>query len=151
MPLNGRPATRETQLRMRGRLHDTCLLCGDKNPVGLKLDFAVAEDGGVSVTFMCHFRFEGYKGCLHGGMAAALLDSAMSNCLFAHGIAAFTAEMTIKYKKPVRCGRKALVTAHIEKDLAPLYIVKGEISQEGQTLVLAEAKFMESDSLNPAP
>lgn len=88
------------------KLHDTCIICGIKNPVGLKLQFEVLPDGSVRSEFMCKFIFEGYKEILHGGVIASLIDSAMTNCLFAHDILAFTAELTIKYKMPVRCGKK---------------------------------------------
>jgi len=130
---------------LQTKLHDTCLFCGQNNPIGLKLKFDLLPDLSVKTDFMCKFMFEGYKGFLHGGIIAGLLDSAMSNCLFAHNVAAFTAEFFIKYKKPVHCGRKVTVTAHMEKDYNPLYIMRAEIVQDGQTAVTAEAKFMRSD------
>ena len=132
-------------LKLRESLHDTCLLCGSKNPVGLKLDFAVVEDGAVLALFLCHFRFEGYRGFLHGGVAAALLDSAMTNCLFARGTAALTAGLNVTYKKPVRCGRPAQVKAWLVKSFPPLHELKAQLSQDGEILVTAEAKFMETD------
>ena len=147
MPLGRKPSSRELCRETRELFHDTCLLCGGKNPVGLKLDFEVAENGSVSAQFMCQFRFEGYKGFLHGGVTAALIDSAMTNCLFAKGIAAFTAELNIKYKKPVRCGKAAHLKAWIEKEYPPLYTLKAELAQDGVAVALADAKFMESDSL----
>jgi len=140
MPLNLHRQTREL-------FHDTCLLCGGKNPVGLKLDFEAAENGSVSARFMCQFRFEGYKGFLHGGVTAALIDSAMTNCLFAKGIAALTAELNLKYKKPVRCGKTAEIKAWLEKAYPPLYTLKAELSQDGAVVAAAEAKFMENDDL----
>ena len=140
-------ADREVMSSVRDRLHDTCILCGGKNPVGLKLRFEIMPDSGTRAEFTCSPIFEGYRGFMHGGVAASLMDSAMTNCLFAHNIAAFTAEMDIKYNLPVLCGKKAIVTARIIEYLRPLYILEAEIMQEGKTVVKAKAKFMESELL----
>jgi acyl-coenzyme A thioesterase PaaI-like protein len=59
--------------------------------MGLGLHFTVAPEGGVESTFAGSDVFEGYAGWLHGGLTAALLDGAMTNCLFAHGCQAVTA------------------------------------------------------------
>lgn len=139
----------EADLKLHEALHDTCLLCGSKNPVGLKLEFEAENDGSVVAQFLCQFRFEGYKGFLHGGVAAALLDSAMTNCLFVRGIAAFTAGLNVAYKKPVRCGRPVQVKASLEKSFPPLYELKAHLSQDGEILVTADAKFMESELIKP--
>jgi uncharacterized protein (TIGR00369 family) len=132
-------------LGLRESFHDTCLLCGGKNPAGLQLEFEAGEDGAVLARFLCHPRFEGYRGFLHGGVAAALLDSAMTNCLFAQGTAALTAGLSVAYKKPVRCGRSAQVKAWLVRSYPPLHELKAQLSQDGEILVTAEAKFMETD------
>jgi len=111
------------------------------------LDFSALPDGSVTADFMCKFMFEGYKGFLHGGVMASLLDCAMTNCLFAHQVAAFTAEFNIKYRRPVRCGRKVTITARLNKSCAPLYYMESALIQDGQIAVTATAKFMESELL----
>lgn len=126
-------------------LHDTCIVCGEKNPFGLKISFRLLEDSQVEAEFMPKFAYEGYKGFLQGGVAAALMDSAMTNCLFYQGISAFTADLSVKYKRPVRCGRKVAVTARIEKSWSPLHLLTSCIVQDGKTAVEASAKFMEND------
>lgn len=136
--------TLATKNDLQQKLHDTCLLCGDKNPIGLKLKFETLPDLSVKTEFASKFMFEGYKGFLHGGVIASLIDSAMTNCLFAHNVAAFTAELTLKYKHPVRCGGKVSVSAKLLKDYDPLYIVAAQVEQNGQVAVTAEAKFMKS-------
>lgn len=127
--------------------HDTCIVCGENNPYGLKLSFQLKDDGSVESEFLAKFLYEGYKGFLQGGVAAAIMDSAMTNCLFYHGISAFTAEFLIKYRKPISCGRKIIVRAKIEKSYSPLHILGSTISQNDLLLVEASAKFMESDLL----
>ncbi len=148
MPLGDEyKADNSTLLRTQERFHNACVLCGSENSAGLKLKFKVEADGSVSAEFMCPAAFQGYKGCLHGGIIAAVLDSAMTNCLFAREIAALTAELSVKYRTPVICGRQALVRAWIEKSYAPLHNLKAEILQDGRTVATAESKFIENRDL----
>ncbi|HOX22540.1 MAG TPA: hypothetical protein PLL10_03675, partial [Elusimicrobiales bacterium] len=90
--MKSKTADKQLLEEIQNKLHDTCLLCGVKNPVGFKLQFEVLPDSSLKAEFMSKFMFEGYKGFLHGGVIASLIDSIMTNCLFAHNIAAFTAE-----------------------------------------------------------
>ncbi|PIS46997.1 MAG: hypothetical protein COT17_05700 [Elusimicrobia bacterium CG08_land_8_20_14_0_20_51_18] len=55
--------------------------------------------------------------------------------------------MTIKYRLPVRCGRKILLRARVEKSYNPLHILSASLNQEGKEAVSATAKFMESPLL----
>lgn len=127
---------------IKHRLHGNCVACGDNNPVGLRLKFEKQSDGSVRAAAFCVKELSGYDGLLHGGVAALMLDSAMTNCLFASGVTALTAEMTVKYRAPVSIGRAVILTGAIKSDHDPLFIVSAELSQEGKTKVTAEAKFM---------
>lgn len=127
------------------RSHSACVACGPANPAGLKLKFKKQPDGSVGAVVFCRREVTGYDGMLHGGVAALMLDSAMTNCLFSLGIAAFTAELNIKYKAPVVIGRAAEVSGRLVSDLAPLYLMKAELRQDGKTKVIAEAKFIKND------
>jgi len=147
MSLGDKETLRKLHSKTQEALHDTCLLCGSKNPVGLKLKFNIEHDGVVSSEFACHFHFEGYKGYLHGGVIASIIDSAMTNCLFAQGLAALTAELNVKYATPVRCGKPATVRAWVVSSFPPLHMLKAELTQEGKAVVTAEAKFMETAAI----
>jgi acyl-coenzyme A thioesterase PaaI-like protein len=89
---------------IKHRLHGGCVACGDNNPAGLRLQFEPQLDGSVKAAAFCARELTGYDGLLHGGVAALMLDSAMTNCLFAAGITALTAEMTVKYRAMVKIG-----------------------------------------------
>jgi uncharacterized protein (TIGR00369 family) len=88
--------------------------------------------------------FEGYNDFLHGGVISALLDGAMTNCMFAHGYAALTAELNVRFHHPVLIGAPATVRAWIKKDLYPLFIVEAEVVQNQQVKATAAGKFMKS-------
>lgn len=129
----------------RAEFHGGCVICRPNNSRGLKIDFTAAGDLSVEAVFNPGPEHCGYKGFLHGGITASLLDSAMTNCLFAHDIPAFTAELLVKYKKPVICGIPITIRGWREKAMNPLHILKGEIIQSGQVVTTAEAKFMETE------
>ena len=79
------------------------MLCGDHNPLSLRLDFRPDAEGGVRADLQGGARLQGYDGILHGGVVAALLDAAMTHCLFHHGVVGLTAELRVRYLKPVPC------------------------------------------------
>lgn len=127
---------------MRARLHAQCLLCGAAHPRGLRLRLRAVEDGRVEAPFACGEEYQGYAGRLHGGVIAALLDSAMTQCLFAQGYAAVTGELRVKFVRPLLVGRQAIVSAHMAKAFAPLFYMEGEVRQEGAVAAWAKGKFM---------
>jgi uncharacterized protein (TIGR00369 family) len=94
-----------------------CFVCGELNPDGLRLRFEYPEPGRCRAEFVPAPKFQGWRGILHGGIIAALLDEA-----FAHarggpgrgaGEAAVTAEMTVKFKMPVRTGGRVVLEGRV--------------------------------------
>jgi uncharacterized protein (TIGR00369 family) len=137
-----------TQARLktvRTHTHPYCVVCSQSNPLGLGLQFSVHGDGSVSASFLGHFALEGFEGCLHGGMIASLLDGAMTNCLFAHGHIAMTAELKVRYRKPVFIGQEMIIRAWIRRSQSPLHLLEAELKQEGCAKAIASAKFFESN------
>jgi uncharacterized protein (TIGR00369 family) len=137
-------ASSQTRLKTaRAKAHPFCLVCSQSNPLGLGLEFTARDDGSVSASFLAHSAIEGYQGLLHGGMIASLLDGAMTNCLFAGGRMALTAELKVRYRKPVFIGQEMLIRAWITKSQAPLHLLEAELKQEGCIKAVASGKFME--------
>jgi acyl-coenzyme A thioesterase PaaI-like protein len=75
-------------------------------------------------------------------MVSTLLDAAMTNCLFAHGFAAVTAELTVRFLRPVAAHRPVTVNAWIEKSWRRLHLLAAELRQEGELMATATAKFV---------
>ena len=137
-------ASSQTRLNAaRSQSHPFCLVCSQSNPLGLGLEFAVHDDGSVTASFLGHAALEGFQGFLHGGMIASLLDGAMTNCLFAHGHIAMTAELKVRYRKPIFIGQEVLIRAWITRSQAPLHLLEAELKQEGCVKAIASAKFFE--------
>jgi len=125
----------------RSAAHSHCLLCGAENVQGLGLDFQALPDGSVRAVFAGSGRHAGYPGTLHGGLIAALLDSAMTNCLFARGIVAVTARLNVRYLQPGQLGTPLDVVATLLRSSRSLHYLCGELQQNGSVVAAATATF----------
>lgn len=124
--------------------HPHCVVCNPSNQHGLRIAFVTQADGSVTGEFSGGAIFEGYPGLLHGGIAAALADGAMTNCLFAHGIEAYTAELMVRYREPVDACHSIGISARIMESHGRLHVLRSELRQDGRVKVIARAKFMET-------
>ena len=122
--------------------HSECLMCGQVNPLGLKLMFRVQPDGSVLALFKCREAFRSYPETLHGGVISALLYAAMTNALFSVGVAGVTAELTVRFLAAVALNRGAVVRASIEKNARKLFYVRAELEQDRKLMARATAKFL---------
>jgi len=136
------PTQENIELTKR-ELHPDCIGCGLANASGLALQFFVRTDKGVQAEFHCSKLYQGYPGFLHGGITSLLLDAAMTNCLFAHHIAAVTARLIIRFLLPVNIDQTACVKAWLREYEPPLYVLEAELEQNGKVQVRASAKFID--------
>ncbi len=124
-------------------VHPNCVVCGNGNENGLRLQFGMREDGSVQTDFGCDEKYEGFPGRLHGGVISSLLDGAMTNCLFAHGYTGVTGELKVRFRLPVATGQNSRVRAWIDMSSPPYHILKAELIQDRQIKALATGKFMD--------
>ncbi len=87
-----------------------CLVCGTANPIGLQVHFDV-EGGHAHAELVLSELFQGWQEVAHGGVVSALLDEAMFYALAEEGWRGMTAEMTVRFLKPVPLGTTLLLTA----------------------------------------
>ena len=123
--------------------HTRCLFCGERNPWSLKLVFQADDDGVVKTNFHSNGGLQGYDGMLHGGVMAALLDAAMTHCLFHCGVQAVTGDLHVRFVKPVSCNASLKIRAWVLSSHPPLYRLKAEIVHDKRVMAWAEAKFMQ--------
>jgi uncharacterized protein (TIGR00369 family) len=131
---------RLSELRSQG--HERCVVCAPSHPLGLRIEYHVGAGGVVQAEFMCHDVFQAYPGHFHGGLITFLLDGAMTNCLFAHGIEAVTAELTVRFLRPVLTDHLAVVSARLTSIPHRLYILEAELTQEQVPVARAHGKFL---------
>jgi uncharacterized protein (TIGR00369 family) len=136
-----------TVANIRNMVHSRCIACGFANGNGLHLKFETATDGSVTAIFRCDEAFEGYPGILHGGIISLILDSAMGNCMFAHGLATVTVEMTMRFRHPVITGQEATVSARIKRSSHPLYLLEANVTQNGKVKAIAKGKYYDQPKL----
>jgi len=122
-----------------------CFVCGPDNPHGLKLDFDLSEEGART-----RMRFpdycQGWQGITHGGLVCTLLDEVMAKAGQAAGHDGVTAEMTVRFRKPVPTEAEVLVAGRITEIRGRLASTEAEITDgEGNVLASAKARFFIKD------
>lgn len=85
---------------------------------------------------------EGYHDIVHGGAIAALLDAAMTHCLFGRGVMGLTAEMQVRYRRPLPVGRVTQVCASLETSVGDqVYRLAATVSADGEVKAEARGTF----------
>jgi uncharacterized protein (TIGR00369 family) len=108
-----------------------CFGCGQDNAGGLKLIFR-REQGKASSEFVLDKTFQGYKNMLHGGVIATIMDEAMVHAAIFEDLFPVTAEMTVRYIKPV----------FVEQHLT----VEGWLAEKGSRKIEARAQLIDKQS-----
>jgi len=92
-----------------------CFVCGQKNPVGLRLSFSF-DGKTIKTEFIPKTEHQGYLNIVHGGIISTLLDEAMIKLAIALGTPAVTARMEVRLRRPLSVGQKITISAEILKD-----------------------------------
>ncbi|MBN2343740.1 MAG: PaaI family thioesterase [Deltaproteobacteria bacterium] len=122
--------------------HANCIFCGRSHPLGLGMRFALNDDHSVETTFTGNSLLQGYRGILHGGVIAGLLDAAMTNCLFLNGIEAYTADLNVRYRHPIPYNADLKVIAQITNERSVIYELESFIYEGARVMAKANARFM---------
>jgi uncharacterized protein (TIGR00369 family) len=121
-----------------------CFGCGVANPVGLHLEFLLANDHSVVCLAEIPDTFEGPRGYLHGGIIATLLDEAMSKAVRVGGFIAMTRNMEVDYLRPVPSGKAIRIEGRVTKGEGRKHWVEAKIlNAEGTMLAQAKGLFIE--------
>ena len=121
-----------------------CFVCGEQNNSGLKARFF--EENGEAITELAADRaFEGYQGIYHGGIISTLLDEIMIKAILAQGFYVVTAEMTVRYHRPVAIGEKMRFRGRITSRRGRLFNAEGEVvGSDGTPCASATGKYVEA-------
>lgn len=124
--------------------YENCFICGDKNSCGVQAKFYF--NGSEATTeIIAGEQFEGYKGIYHGGVISSLLDEVMIKAILANDIFAVTAEMTVKYLKPVKVGDRLKFIGKVVRDKGRLFFTEGVAQSEtGDIYATATGKYVEA-------
>jgi hypothetical protein len=122
--------------------HPHCVVCWDRHPFGLQVDYCVTGADTVEGLFGCGASYEGYAGILHGGVVSSLLDGAMVSCLMARGIEAYTVDLRVRYHAPVATGQPATIRGTWLRSRGPFQWLQASLEQGGRTCAGAKATLL---------
>ena len=79
-----------------------CIVCGKDNPHGFQLKIATdREKGRAWSTVTIPEKYIGWQHFIHGGITSMLLDEMMAHAAIAYAGFCVTAEMKVRFKRPV--------------------------------------------------
>lgn len=120
-----------------------CFVCGERNPVGLRLEFQLdgpAGASGAQVLFPAHL--QGWQDTVHGGLLATVLDEAMIKAAGAAGHKCVSAEITVRYRKPAPTGAPLAVSGNVLEARGRIVLAESRIADaQGQVLAQATGKL----------
>jgi acyl-coenzyme A thioesterase PaaI-like protein len=122
---------------------DMCFACGQKNPIGLKLQFEFDGDDYVT-SLEVKPEHQGWAGIVHGGLVAIALDEVMARLLWEKQINAITGRLSVRYHKPVKIGEKLSFRGRITRRRPPAVETTAEArNADGVMIAEAQAVSME--------
>jgi acyl-coenzyme A thioesterase PaaI-like protein len=118
-----------------------CLVCGLKNPYGLKTFFYELENDELMAVCRPLEEHQSYPNLLHGGITTAILDETIGRAiLIKHDgeIWGVTLEFRTRYKKPIPLNGELRVIGRITKEgkrvfegTGELFLPDGSVAAEG--------------------
>lgn len=125
---------------------ENCFVCGEKNRYGLQATFQTNSD------LLCSFgsvvlaeNFQGWGNIVHGGILAALLDEACIYAAMSIGKQAVTAELQIRYRKPVPCGCQVTLFGEVITHRKQIVLAHSRLVLGGEICTEAEARLFLSN------
>jgi len=116
---------------------------------GFGLQFDVADDGSVFVTFAFADNKEGPPRLVHGGALAAVMDEAITTAAFVNNRGGLTVNLNLDYKAPVSIGREVTARGWIDKIDGRKTFLKATLHlSDGKLAVSATGLFITVDDFN---
>ena len=107
-----------------------CFACGLDNPFGLQLIFHDNDSDEVYCETTIPEKFNGYKGVVHGGIVAALMDEVAIRTAMIADPDRFmmTAKLELKYRRPVPTNTVLSLTGKLLKDRGRILQAEGRLT-----------------------
>ena len=121
---------------------DYCFGCGEKNPIGLHLEFEPVEDKVVAKKIVPK-EYQGYSNVVHGGIVTTMLDEAMGSFIQQkYNEQAMTGRLEIRYKHPTPVNEELKISAWQESQRRNIIFLKAAVeTPDGTITAEATAKF----------
>jgi acyl-coenzyme A thioesterase PaaI-like protein len=117
----------------------SCFVCGEANPAGLRLRFET--DGRIVQTrFRPRVEHVGFKGIIHGGLIATILDEIMVwACAVQTRRFSFCAELNVRFLSPLEPGGEVIVTGELAANRKDRVFEAKATARTAAGVALAEA------------
>jgi uncharacterized protein (TIGR00369 family) len=120
-----------------------CFVCGPDNARGLRILYRSDPSGVAEAEWTPEAVWEGFRGIVHGGVIATVLDEAMSKAVAATGCQALTGELRVRYRRAVSTGETLHIRGWIVKRAKRLITVEAALTAaDGSERAHAWASFL---------
>lgn len=124
-----------------------CFACGHRNPSGLALRFRW-ENGTAVAETLSRPSWVGWRGMVHGGILATILDEAMGWAVAERGWTGLTARITVHLRLPVAPGQQLTVRGWVERWRRRIARTAADLrTPEGTLVASAEALMLLTEEL----
>ena len=104
----------------------------------------------MEATFLPSPKYQGWKGIVHGGIIATLLDETMAKVAQALNIKVMTAALDIRFKNPAKISEPIITRAEVTgKAKNILYIKATALAPDGTVVAIAQGKLMRQEVDRP--
>ncbi|NLI98239.1 PaaI family thioesterase [bacterium] len=118
-----------------------CFACGKDNPRGLKLDISFDAEK-ASCEYTVPDDLQGWPKITHGGVISTMLDEMMVWAAAGLQKHVVTAELTIRFKKPLPVGKKISLEARILEDKKRIMTAQAKIFDSKDVYAEASGKLI---------
>jgi len=143
MLVTASPITRRQRDQMpRAVRQNRCVVCGPDSPNGLHLQFQI-DAGTIVANWTPTAEWEGFRGIVHGGIVATVLDEAMSKAVAATRCEALTGELRVRFRHRVAAGESLRIRGWIVKRARRLITTEATLTAaDGSERAHAWASFL---------
>jgi len=127
-----------------------CIGCGRHAETGLHMEFTPGGDRRVESRLTVPRAYQGWRGVVHGGVVALLLDEAMAYAAGACGIVGVTADLKMRFRKAVPVGAPLIVRGCVLWQRRNVLGVTATVQNvRGTVLASGEGRFVARRTLRP--
>lgn len=118
-----------------------CFVCGPQNPIGLQAQFVTDPATNTShAALELAVNFQGWQDVIHGGILASLLDEACIYACRGQSEQCVTAELQVRYRKPVPVRSQVVVTGQLTDNSRKVWQAAAQIKIDDTLYAEATAK-----------
>ncbi len=133
------------------RNDEHCFCCGSANSRGLGLNYSYPAEGKAETSLTVPDYFTGWEKLTHGGFISMLLDETMAHACISRGQQGVTAELTVRFKKPLPVGTVIFAAGTAADTKGRIVLTEAEIRDKAGTVyATGSAKFLAAPGKKPA-